>query len=366
MAGVMWLPRRLPSPSALALLFACLSTESCSSDACERQDDCAADEICSSSGACVARPDPGPRPRFDAGRGDLGVPETGARDAGDAGARDAGPPDASDGGARDAGRPDAGDAGARDGGALPSAPEGFVRVRILDLGGPQETRLRAVLQDLSGADVEETEMTVPAPGASCVLRERRVRAGLPRAIFTPAVLIAAEDTPTVVYRLVGDALGIYAVSPLATALTNAGEDVRFEIEAAPAGSPSPALSGIGPVLVPTPAAPSGLRPSPALPLALSSTTDFRWTPSGASGASVVFELATVIGDRLRATCVVPDNGAFTLPGNLTLTFRNRLGAREAELLVYRVEAARRDVGLLAGGQVSVELRVENGARYRLR
>lgn len=345
--------------SSVAALFGLGLTASGCSDECERQSDCAPDELCTGSGECVPRTPQGGGTRLDGGGLDLSFPDAGI---------DAGSPDAGLDGGPDLGLDGGtGDGGAGDAGGL--ADEAFVRVRQLQSGAVDQARIEGRLQNRSLASYRVFEQTFfLADGSTCRLRDVILVAGSPIGYLVDEIRVTPMGGMAAPISLFGSAIGVYTPVVIPPGLfAPRGTSISFEMTAASPGTPADrALEGLDPVEVMTPIPVEGLVPSPSVALDLEVSNSFQWLPSGIPGTEVVFLFRTVPDGDLSLRCGVMDVGLFAFSPEVGAAFADRRFGRSAELLVVRTSSSAAEVPRRSGGTLTVGLEVQVGTRYSIR
>lgn len=347
-------PLWLPGRGALAALFLPAAVLAGCSNECERFSDCEPGFFCDQNeGRCRPRGvNPSPGSTQDSGA--VPFPDFGV----DAGNEDAGTVRP---------RADAGDAGASSPIMLSNRTE--VVARELQVGPLTERpELVGWLQDRSQARYIVTERQLPLPsGAFCTLREERLESGPgPRRIFVPGIRMGSATNPLNTFRLEGTPSGRYepTTPPAMPLSTTIPDQITFELLSASPADPTPALSGVGPVLVTVPPPLASLQPPVQNGINLEADNTFTWL-AGPSGGALVFEARAGDDGDLRLTCETPDDGEFQLPSSVGREFETRRSARSGVLDVVRVGARTAITPRLGGGQETIDLRVEKGGRYDL-
>ncbi|MEO1231672.1 MAG: hypothetical protein AAFZ18_22465 [Myxococcota bacterium] len=348
-------------------LCAVLLLASCDENECEGLSSCPCGFVCI-EGQCVAdgictppTMDPvdlGPRDMEDAGDGEVSGDadlSTGpdVPDLGDSGIS-ADVPDLSD----------VGDTGTT-GEVLPNRNEVWASLVSTSMG--DEYAALGYLQDRSSQRFMVSRQSFSAMGETCELVDRVSISGGPARFFVQEILLDSLFNEGAPRRLFSDSAepGRYAaiVSQVPRFFTPGGP-VEFEIRAGPTGDPT-SLGALPSTSLSAPSLVQALTPSVAGPIGLDGPVSFTWIQNSIGGSTIRFEVRT-LDDLLTLTCIVADDGGFTLPAAAGAAFLAARGMRLATLSVLRVASTDVMVSRSSGGTETVELRVEVGARYDVR
>lgn len=349
----------MTSKIGLALCGLLLWT-SCTEKECEGLSDCPCGFVCV-EGACVAGTCRDAPPRVDLGPVDGPEPGDGPVDA-DLGDVSDVPdiPDISDMGELPR-PPDGGEMGE----ILPNRNEVVAGLQMVSTG--EEYASFGYLQNRSAERYLVSRQSFAAMGETCELVDRQRVSGTATRFFVQEIQLDSLFNEGAPRRLFSDANepGRYAsIVSTVPRFFIPGSAVDFAITAGPAGDPA-SLGALAATSVVAPTLIQALTPSVAAPLGLEAPVFFTWTPSSVGGASLRIE-ARSADDLLTLTCVVADDGGFTLPAAAGAAFLGARGMREATLSVLRVASTTAMLSRDGGGSETVELRVEVGARYTLR
>lgn len=332
----------------------------CDSKECTSQSDCPGGNICTGDGTCVPScATPPCRVTQDAGPRDTGVDtgvdggDTGV-DGGDAGVD--GGDTGVDGGDAGVDGGDAGDAGP-DAGGLPNA--GVVWLGEF-LTTPASFTAYAEFKDRSAGMYDvSTQAFTPADGV-CALSSVRRTGGMEVGIEAGSVMIVTGQLANqmIAYGPVGG--GRYEpTAPLTANIYFNSPGVDFDI----AGGSG---TGVPPTTASLPAPPQliVLLPMANQTVLLQQGVTFSWQAGGAGGSAVTVAELYDVDRRVSLSCVVADDGSFTLPSDAVQAFQDLSPAAPYTLeLRYQVTTVQTVTLQGTNVELPIELIAARGQRW---
>lgn len=352
--------------SALLLLVALAAAAGCDDPKCTAQSDCDFGEICveglchhgqignwrQRDAAFPVRPDTGVAPNDGDGGPDGGLPDQ-------------------DGGGMDAGAPL--DGGGMDGGVGPvmSRPTplpvtgdlGFVWVaELYDSETTSAHRAFALLQNLDGVTYTTSlQRHQDAESTTCEIRTRRRSSGTPDAYEAQEISVIPGPQPFSPFSMypVGDGRFEPAQDPVDRIFNESrfavvqifGNGNARSIDGAPRQVNAPPFPFEDPAF--PRGSPIAIEPPP---------NPLRWTKSDLSQGDITIEVFDQPREVLL-TCVVADDGAYTIPSAAVSDFRAATPTPPVYLEIRYDREARATETVEGGGSVSVTYRVSQGLRY---